>query len=262
MTTYDLWMTKFGDYSPIKQIAIMVGMAVISADILAAVFFLAIGLDRLSTVLLVTTFIVVIVSVPLGAFLIGLNFRLKQIAIERDRAARMDDLTGLANRNEFYLQVERLIEGSAQNLSAGALLYIDADYFKTINDRHGHAVGDRVLREIGHLMQTVISKGDFAARFGGEEFAVFLKDADFGRADWLSQKILTGVRNISHLLQIKDLEVTVSVGIAIHEPGQSLETALIAADTCLYAAKNQGRNRIVHATSDTKVRHDNYMRTF
>lgn len=255
-------MTKFGDYSPIKQIAIMVGMAVVSADILAAYFFLAVGLDRLTTVLLVTTLIVVIVSVPLGAFLIELNFRFKQIAVERDLAARMDNLTGLANRNEFYLQVERQVMLSTREMSAGALLYIDADYFKTINDRYGHAVGDRVLREIGQLLLTVISKDDFAARFGGEEFAVFLKDADFGRADWLSQKILTGVRNISQQLQIRDLEVTVSVGIAIHEPGQSLDSALVAADACLYAAKNQGRNRIVHAISSEIARYDNFLRTF
>ena len=252
MTTYDLWMTRFGDYSPIKQVAIMVGMAVVSADLLAAFFFLAIGLDRLVTVLVVTTFIVVLVSVPLGAFLIGLNFRLKQIAIERDLAARMDDLTGLANRNEFYLRAERQILLSRPGTSAGALLYIDADYFKAINDRHGHATGDTVLREIAVSIRAAIGKDDLASRFGGEEFAVFLKDADFGRADWLAQKVLNSVRNIADKLRIDELDVTVSVGIALHEPGQSLEAALNAADRCLYAAKNQGRNRIVHASDDAE----------
>lgn len=250
MTTYDLWMTKFGDYPPVKQIGIMAGMAIVSADILAALFFLTIGLERLITVLAITTFIVVIVSVPLGAFLIGLNVRLKQVAMERDHASRMDDLTGLANRNEFYLRAEQQIALCRPQASAGALLYIDADYFKSINDHYGHAVGDTVLREIGSSIQAVIGKGDLAARFGGEEFAVFLKDADFGRADWLAQKILIGVRNISDKLRLGDLDVTVSVGIATHEPGQSLEAALNAADRCLYAAKNQGRNRIVHASTD------------
>lgn len=256
MTTYDLWMTRFGDYSPIKQVAIMVGMAVVSADVLAGLFFLAIGFDRLLTVLLITTFIVVVVSAPLGAFLVGLNFRFKQIAIERDLASRMDDLTGLANRNEFYLRTERQILLSRPESSVGALLYIDADHFKSINDRHGHAIGDTVLREIGLVIQTAIGKGDLAARFGGEEFAVFLKDADYSRANWLAQKILVGVRSISDKLHISDLDITVSVGIAIHESGQSLESALIAADRCLYAAKNQGRNRIVHAGSDGASQHD------
>jgi diguanylate cyclase (GGDEF)-like protein len=256
MTTYDLWMTRFGDCAPVKQVAIMVGMAVVSADALAAFFFSLVGLDRLLTVLLVTTCIVVVVSVPLGAFLVGLNFRLKQIAIQLDIASRKDDLTGLSNRNEFYLQAEQQITLCDPTKSAGALLYIDADHFKSINDRYGHGVGDGVLQEIGILILSIIDEGDFAARFGGEEFAIFLGNADLGKADWLSHKILAGVRDISRHLRIGDLEVTVSVGIAIHEPGQSLESALIAADKCLYAAKNQGRNRIVHANSNHTVLHE------
>lgn len=260
MTTYDFWMTKFGDYSPIKQVAIMVGMAVVSSDVLATFFFVVVGLDRLAVVLLVTTCIVVIVSVPLGAFLVGLNFRLKQTAVQLDLALRKDDLTGLSNRNEFYLQAEKQITGCDPTESAGALLYIDADHFKSINDRYGHAVGDGVLREIGILIRSVIGSGDFAARFGGEEFAIFLNEADLGKADWLSRKILTGVRDISQHLRIGDLDVTVSVGIAIHEPGQSLEAALIAADQCLYAAKTQGRNRIVHANANHTVLHEPIIR--
>jgi diguanylate cyclase (GGDEF)-like protein len=250
MTTYDFWMTKFGDYTPVKQVAIMVGMAIVSADALAVLFFLTVGLEHLVTVLLVTTCIVVLVSVPLGAFLIGLNFRLKQIAMQLDIASRKDDLTGLSNRNEFYLKAEQRITRCDPKSSAGALLYIDADHFKSINDRYGHAVGDGVLQEIGILIRSTIGEGDFAARFGGEEFAIFLDDADLGKADWLSHKILAGVGGISKHLRIGDLDVTVSVGIAIHEPGQSLEAALIAADQCLYAAKNQGRNRIVHANNN------------
>ncbi|MBZ9654815.1 GGDEF domain-containing protein [Phyllobacterium lublinensis] len=260
MTTYDFWMSKFGDYTPIKQIAIMVGMAVMASDVLAVFFFLLIGLDRLVIVLAVTTFIVVIVSVPLGAFLVGLNFRLKKSAMQLDVASRRDGLTGLYNRNEFYLQAQRQITLCDPERSAGALLYIDADHFKSINDRHGHAVGDSVLQEIGGLIRSTIGDWDFAARFGGEEFAIFLRDADLEEADRLSRRILRGVRDISKTLQIGDLDVTVSVGISIHEPGQSLEAALVAADKCLYAAKSQGRNRIVHADSNLTILHDPQLR--
>ncbi len=260
MTTYDFWMAKFGDFTPMKQIAIMVGMAIVASDALAVLFFLTAGLDHLVIVLFVTTFIVVIVSVPLGSFLVGLNFRLKQSAIQLDVAARRDGLTGLGNRNEFYLQAQRQISLCDPAKSAGALLYIDADHFKSINDRYGHAVGDSVLQEIGSLLRSTIGEWDFAARFGGEEFAIFLTDADLGNADWLSRQILDGVRDISKKLQIADLEVTVSVGISIHEPGQSLEAALIAADKCLYAAKSQGRNRIVHAESNLTILHDPQIR--
>ncbi len=260
MTTYDFWTAKFGDYAPMQQITIMVGMAVVASNALATGFFLVIGLDQIETVLLATTLIVVIVSVPLGAFLIGLNFRLKQAAIQLDVASRKDGLTGLGNRNEFYLQAQRQIVLGDPEKSAGAVLYIDADHFKSINDRYGHAVGDSVLQEIGSLIRFTIGEWDFAARFGGEEFAIFLSNADLGKADWLSHKILTGVRDISKHLLIADLDVTVSVGISIHEPGQSLEAALIAADKCLYAAKSQGRNRIVHADSNLTVLHEPQIR--
>lgn len=247
MTTYDLWMTKFGDLSPPKQVSIMVAMATISANCLAILFFFLVKLDRIDILLAVTTCIVIIVSAPLGSFLVGLNYRLKQAAILLDVASRQDDLTGLFNRNEFYLQAQRQITLCDPTRSAGAILYIDADHFKSINDRYGHAVGDSVLQEIGILLRSVVGEWDFAARFGGEEFAIFLTNADIGKADWLAHKILMGMREISNHLRIPDLNVTVSVGIAIHEPGQMLEEALVAADKCLYAAKNQGRNRIVHA---------------
>ncbi|MBZ9601702.1 GGDEF domain-containing protein [Phyllobacterium chamaecytisi] len=247
MTTYDLWMTKFGDLPPLKQVAIMVGMAIAASDLLTVLFFLVVRLDRLDVALIVTTIIVIIVSVPLGAFLVGLNYRLKQTALRLDLALRKDDLTGLSNRNEFYMQAQKQIALCDREKSAGAVLYIDADHFKSINDRYGHAVGDGVLQEIGILIRSTIGEWDFAARFGGEEFAIFLTGADLGKADWISHRVLTGVRDISKYLGISDLDVTVSVGISIHRPGQDLEEALVAADKCLYAAKNQGRNRIVHA---------------
>lgn len=250
MTTYDFWMTKFGDISPYKQVIIMVLMATVAANFLAVGFFAFVDLGQIDNVLIVTTAIVIIVSAPLGSFLVGLNYRLKQTASLLDLASRRDDLTGLSNRNEFYLQAQRQITLCDPVKSAGAILYIDADHFKSINDRYGHAVGDSVLQEIGLLLRSVIGEWDFAARFGGEEFALFLTNADIGKADWLSHKILMGMREIPTYLRIPELNVTVSVGISIHQPGQLLEEALVAADKCLYAAKNQGRNRIVHANSE------------
>ncbi len=247
MTTYDFWMTKFGNLSPYKQVVIIVLMATVAANFLAVGFFTFVDLGQLDNVLIVTTAIVIIVSAPLGSFLVGMNCKLKQTALLLDLASRRDNLTGLSNRNEFYLQAQRQITLTDPVRSAGAILYIDADHFKSINDRFGHAVGDSVLQEIGILLRSVIGEWDFAARFGGEEFALFLTNADICKADWLSHKVLTGMRDISTHLRIPELNVTVSVGIAVHQPGQPLEEALVAADKCLYAAKNQGRNRIVHA---------------
>jgi diguanylate cyclase (GGDEF)-like protein len=250
MSTYDFWVTKFGNLSPPRQVVVMVVMATTAANTLAVVFSFFVDLNDTVGLLAVTTCIVVIVSAPLGAFLIDLNQRLKQTAILLDEASRRDDLTGLSNRNDFYLQAQRHINLCDPDKSAGAILYIDADHFKSINDRFGHAIGDAVLQEIGLLLRAITTEWDYAARFGGEEFAVFLANADVGKADWLAHRLLTGVRDIPKQLRVENLDVTVSVGISIHLPQQSLEEALIAADKCLYAAKTQGRNRIVHASSD------------
>lgn len=246
MNIYTLWMTKFGALSPLRQVAIMVGMATISSDILAALAFYVIGLQTPYRVVGVTTVIVVLVSLPLGAFLIGLNFKLKQLAAQLDLESRRDDLTGLLNRAEFYLQTQRLFLASRPMDSAGALLYIDADHFKAINDRFGHATGDEVIHEIGQVIKANIGGRDLAARIGGEEFTVFLTDADLGRANWISHKILIAARTIGRELELDRTPTTVSIGIALHEPGQSLEETLAVADKYLYSAKHQGRNRVVY----------------
>ncbi|PWV96475.1 diguanylate cyclase (GGDEF)-like protein [Phyllobacterium myrsinacearum] len=246
MNIYTLWMTKFGALSPLTQVAIMVGMATISSDILAVLAFFVIGLRTPYHVAGVTTAIVVLVSVPLGAFLVGLNFKLKQLAAQLDLESRRDDLTGLLNRAEFYVQAQGLFLAARPMDSAGALLYIDADHFKAINDRFGHAAGDEVIHEIGRVIRANIGARDLAARIGGEEFTVFLADADLGRANWISHKILMATRTIGRELGLDTTAITVSIGIALHEPGQSLEETLGVADKYLYSAKHQGRNRVVY----------------
>lgn len=202
MHTYDLWMTKFGDCSPVKQVAIMVGMAALSANVLALFFYYTIGLDNPAKVAGVITCIMVLVSVPLGAFLVGLNFRLKQLADELEMESRKDGLTGLSNRVQFYLQAEKQITLCDGLKSAGAVLFIDADHFKSINDQFGHAIGDAVIQETASLIKSLIGVRDFAGRIGGEEFVVFLTDADLNKARWVAQKILAVTRRISERLQV------------------------------------------------------------
>ncbi len=246
MNIYNLWMTRFGALSPLRQVAIMVGMATISSVILAVSAFFVIGLQTPYRVAAVTTGIVVLVSLPLGAFLVGLNYKLKQLAEQLDLDSRRDDLTGLLNRAEFYLQTQQLFARSRPIDSAGALLYIDADYFKAINDRFGHATGDGVIHELGRVIKSSIGERDLAARIGGEEFTVFLADADLGRANWIAHKILIATRAIGRELGLERTIITVSIGISLHTPGQSLEETLAIADKYLYSAKHQGRNRVVY----------------
>ena len=249
MHIYDIWMMRFGDYSPGVQVGIMIGLATISANLLALLFFFTIGFDRPEQIIIGTTCTTVLVSAPLGVFLVSLNFKMKQVAAQLDHETRTDSLTGLSTRTEFYLQVQRQMRLCDPSKGAGGILYLDADHFKRINDAYGHAIGDAVLQEIGILIRSIIGEWDHAARFGGEEFAVFLEGADLGKAKWISHRILSATRDIAGHLRVDGLNVTVSIGVAILEPNQTLDEVLIAADQCLYSAKNQGRNRVVLADS-------------
>src|SRR5688572_21730006 len=107
MNIHSYWMSKFGEYSPNLQVIIMVGLATVSSNILASVFFFIFGFENVGKVMIGTTCVVILVSVPLGAFLVGLNFKMKQLAAQLDLNSRRDDLTGLSTRAEFYLQVQR-----------------------------------------------------------------------------------------------------------------------------------------------------------
>jgi diguanylate cyclase len=171
------------------------------------------------------------------------------MAHELETAFRKDGMTGLATRHEFYLLVEHMIGSNSSAFSAGAVLYIDADHFKTINDRFGHAIGDDVLQEMGTLIREALSRRDAGARFGGEEFAVFLADADYGKAAWIANRILVGVRTLSRKVAGEELSVTVSIGIAFHESGQTLEYVVNAAHERMHQAKQQGRNCAIYAVS-------------
>ena len=192
MHIYGLWMARFGEYSPGMQVFFMVSLATLSANFLALIFFYTIGFNDTAKVVLGTTCVTALVSAPLGGFLVGLNFKLKQVAAQLDLETRKDGLTGLSTRTEFYLQVQRRIQLSDPAKGAGAFLYIDADHFKRINDEYGHAIGDAVLQEIGISINSIIGEWDHAARFGGEEFAVFLEGSDLGKAKWISHGIPVG----------------------------------------------------------------------
>lgn len=250
MKIFNLLTTKFGNLSPAKQVLLLVGTGALLANAMAAAFFLAGGYERLDTTIYVTTINVVTVGTPYGIFLVSWIHRLKRMAHELDTAFRKDGMTGLSTRHEFYLRVEHLIKTSNPAFSAGAILYIDVDHFKAINDKHGHALGDELLQELGVLIRDMLGSRNLGARFGGEEFILFLPDADYGQAAWMANRILTDARKVSRRIDDQEISVTVSIGVSFHHPGQALEQVVNAADECLYQAKNQGRNCIVYAPSE------------
>lgn len=163
---------------------------------------------------------------------------------ELERLATVDGLTGLNNRRRFDARLKEAFQLLRRNERGFGLLLIDVDHFKSINDRHGHPVGDEVLRRLGRLLMQSTRITDFVARYGGEEFVVLLPDAqdpDEGQA--VAEKIRAAVA----ATPFPEVGlVTVSVGLSLARKEDSTPEGVVArADQALYEAKAQGRNRVI-----------------
>jgi diguanylate cyclase len=171
-----------------------------------------------------------------------LTHRLEQVQAE----ALRDPLTGLLNRRGFESAVADL-HAHASYLAGTSVLLVDVDYFKRINDTHGHLVGDQVLRAVAQVLRARIKGADIAARVGGDEFAVLLPGTAMSGALALAEQIRTTVPQgrLRRIDQQQDIEdVTLSVGVAHGGAGDRLDDLMHRADAELYAAKRSGRNRV------------------
>ncbi len=153
------------------------------------------------------------------------------------RAANTDTLTGLANRRV----AERVLTLIARGQRRFAVLMIDIDHFKSINDQYGHDKGDEILQRIAMLLKERLRNHDTVARWGGEEFLVILESVTRDEAD----RIAESLRALVEQRTSDVLSTTISIGVAHGGPGQSADHILKRADEGLYAAKNSGRNRVV-----------------
>ncbi|WP_162009720.1 GGDEF domain-containing protein [Methylocystis heyeri] len=178
-------------------------------------------------------------GVILGFMLLALSKA--RAAARQETAALTDPLTGLANRRAFDLAAERVIKGS-QGTEIPVLLAFDLDRFKAVNDRFGHAEGDRALTLFARVAAANLRKGDIIARLGGEEFAALLI-ADPTTALSIADRIRCVFAE--EAASIADGLVTVSVGVAaMDDPNQDFSKLMRAADAALYLAKAAGRNRV------------------
>lgn len=196
--------------------------------------------------------ITVFICVALTALSLTLRRELRRRAIAEAHLAALattDPLTGLANRRRFDEVIAREWRRTRRAGSSLALLMIDADHFKRLNDTYGHTHGDTVLRTLGDLIANSTRRaGDCGARYGGEEFAVVLPDATLEEAVTTAEKIRVGMENrFGEKAAGRVPGSTVSVGVAFATPETDGEVARVieAADHALYEAKNTGRNRVV-----------------
>lgn len=235
--------------SVFRQTSLIVFLALLGADLLTTIFYGIFFSDRYLLDIVLTSIIVILVGYPLGYFFLGQNVRLRAMAVELDRVARIDDLTGLSNRRTFISESEAATAGDA----VGAFLYVDVDHFKKLNDRFGHAVGDVVLRQFGVVIASCVRSGDVSARLGGEEFGIYLAGADISTALAIAERIRVRSARIGPSVGLDNVNVTVSVGIAMRDRGQSLDEMMLQADENLYAAKEQGRDRVISGVSKKRA---------
>jgi len=163
------------------------------------------------------------------------------------RAAATDDLTGLAGRGHFLRMANEELTAALVQGRPLALVMLDVDHFKLVNDRYGHAAGDRALREVAELCRDVTRAQDLAGRIGGEEFCLLLPGAGLDAAMALAERLRATLAQ--HPLDVDGTAVrlTASLGVAEARPGDSIAMLLARADVALYAAKRSGRNQVVPA---------------
>lgn len=160
--------------------------------------------------------------------------------------AHFDQLTGLPNRTLLFDRLKQAISVSNRASRAISLLFIDLDGFKPVNDTHGHAIGDSLLKEVATRLVICLREGDTAARFGGDEFVVILLESDLDRGIAVAQRILEALRANYELGKKSITNISASIGIAEHpEHANELEALLSAADNAMYMAKNNGKNQFV-----------------
>lgn len=171
-----------------------------------------------------------------------------------ERLAQVDPLTDLLNRRGMAARMETEISRARREHSLIGLLWLDVDWFKEINDTHGHAVGDQALKTVADIIRSIIRPYDLAARWGGDEFLVLLQPADQQTLDLLGERLRTAVAGCRHI--VDSVSLTVSVGGCLSAEGQQLDSLLNNADQALYKAKAAGRNCYLACTPSTETEAD------
>lgn len=167
-------------------------------------------------------------------------FQIQQLATH-------DELTGLPNRRHMLALLEAEHLRSQRDTRPWMVALLDIDFFKLVNDTHGHAAGDQVLQAFAATVREAVRSTDMLARWGGEEFLLLLHDTQPGAARLVLERVRQAVQERTVAVQNQQVRVTVSIGVAAHTAGKSVAQLLDQADQALYRAKSDGRNCVVEA---------------
>ncbi|MGM0535188.1 MAG: sensor domain-containing diguanylate cyclase [Pseudomonadota bacterium] len=165
----------------------------------------------------------------------------KRMETELERQATLDHLTGTYNRRAFDTALRQAIDQAEVNDESFSLLLFDIDHFKEVNDRHGHDVGDAILKQLAHRVAGSLRSTDILSRWGGEEFTILLPDTRLRGASTFAERLRSQVGES----RLHGLAITISTGITEYRPGDDMDSMLGRADDALYQAKSAGRNRVV-----------------
>lgn len=171
------------------------------------------------------------------------------IRAERARTLRSmmvtDNLTGLLNHTRIKEELDNEISRTQRRGGTLAFVMLDIDHFKTVNDTHGHPVGDTVIRSLSRLLQQRLRRSDAIGRYGGEEFAIVMPDANGDQASTIMERIRRSFVSLHHDGRQGSFHVSFSAGVAAFPGHDTMDSLTLAADTALYRAKENGRNRVI-----------------
>jgi diguanylate cyclase (GGDEF)-like protein len=192
----------------------------------------------------------VVLAFAAVVLMLGMANRMLVFRRERDRAqleAERDPLTGVLNRAGIKRRLDWALAASQTSHQPLAVLFLDIDHFKRINDSHGHAIGDACLGALVRIVTAELQYGDQVGRLGGEEFLLVLPGANWRRARDAADNIRRSVEMRCRQIAGVALEMTISIGVADSRPNDTVSDLIARADAAMYAAKSGGRNRVVSA---------------
>jgi diguanylate cyclase (GGDEF)-like protein len=168
----------------------------------------------------------------------------KKMEEELHQQATTDPLTKIFNRRYFFDLAQQELERSQRYNRPLSIIIFDIDHFKKVNDTHGHAVGDEVLRQLSERCQKTLRENDILARYGGEEFIILLPETHQEQAKQMAERMRIECAETPLDVGLASIELTISLGVSSFAPTLPLDELLLRADKALYLAKEGGRNRV------------------
>jgi diguanylate cyclase len=238
------WLSSWS-LSSLKRAALLFVVVLVGVESMVVAYYWDAGAERLEFELAMTAVIATTVGLPVILYVVAQYEKLKRLTEKLAYLSSTDQMTGLLNRQTFVERLGMHYYKAGRERSCGVVAYVDADHFKRLNDRFGHALGDKVIQLLAQYIRAGTRKGDLCGRLGGEEFGIFLPGATLEEAGAIAERLRREINASEVALNMPDVAISVSIGIAAHKPGESALETMQAADRSLYAAKNEGRNAVV-----------------